>query len=143
MNALLFHPDQELLFIRQQKRILSELNKDSVRFYPFYPVYCPLCSKIFQTCPPAEIKKMIASVSVKNCVVTEKSLVFPVEILLRDGNVVSEQITAGIQTADGGTELDTDFFPFRMECRIFRIARIETDGFTTAFYDTVWVKNKK
>lgn len=140
MNALLFHPDQELLLIRQQKRILSMLNTDSVRFYPFYPVYCPLCSEQFQNCPPAEIKKMIASVSVRTCAVQDMSLIFPVEILLRDGSAVSERITAGIQKAGCGTGPAADFLPFSMECRIFRIARIEKNGLTTEFYETVWVR---
>lgn len=142
MNALLFHPDQELLLIRQQKYIFRTLNEDSVRFYPFYPVYCPLSAAVFQNHSPAELKKLISSVSIKNCIIEENALLFPAEIQLCDGNTASERIIIGTQKAGGEVEPDAEFLRFSMECRIFRIARIEINGFTTEFYDTVWVKNR-
>ena len=144
INALLFHPDQELMLIRRQKQILSELNRNSVCFFPFYPIYCALESGTFKNHTPEEIKKMIAGVLVEDCTIKDEKLIFPVRIQTDGGTVITEQITAG--TKKEGADVEKTCFgrePFQLNCRIFKIARLEISGFTTEIWDDVWVKLRK
>ena len=144
INALLFHPDQELMLIRRQKQILSELNRNSVCFFPFYPIYCALESSTFKNHTPEEIKKMITGVLVEDCTLKDENLIFPVRIQTDGGTVITEQITAG--TKKEGADVEKTCFgtePFQLNCRIFKIARLEISGFTTEIWDDVWVKLRK
>lgn len=143
LNAIIFHPDQELILIKEQKNILSFLNQEKIFFYPYYPVYCFFESKKLNELTPKELRNEISNIKILSPELTDENLFFPVSITLKDSSIQKEKIIIGIRTNTKYTEQKLINQTFCMECKIFKIATIKKIGFSTEIWDDIWVKLSK
>ena len=64
--TILFHQAQELILINEQKRILKELNKIRIDFYPVFPLWCFIKSELPVICSAKELKSLIKKVEINS-----------------------------------------------------------------------------
>lgn len=135
-----FNPSTENQLIKKQKEILFRLNSTSEksRFFPNYPILCPLNAEIFSNKNAHDIKKIITALSIKQLKLENSEIYFSVEIQT-ENSTAEEKILIG--TAENNAVLEV-LEDTNLKCRSFQIAELKKTGFTYEIWNPVWCKLK-
>lgn len=146
--TILFHQAQELILINEQKRILKELNKIRIDFYPVFPLWCFIKSELPAVSSAKELKSLIKKVEINSPVSEKENLMFPVRIEFNDGNKIEESIIFAVSANKNQEErillpekiLSSADIKYPLLCRIFRAADIKISGANFEVFNPVWIK---
>ncbi len=143
IKVIRLHKDDEILFIKEQKRILADLNsvqKENIAF-PFFPFLIELKDKYFEQKTIPELKKLFSSVTIEKTVISENQIFCPVKIKMHDQTEFSEKLVLGT------LKTTQEENPNAEKClsknlKIFQIAEEQKSGIQTELWNSQWVKCK-
>ena len=136
-GTIILNPNQELLLIKEQKRILQTLNKNSVCAVPVYPLYIFLQNEQFKKKQPIDIKSIISKIRVFSAKIENDDIYFPVVIQTTDKMDFNERIIIGKTKKE--EELSKDF---ELDLKIFRICLTKKENHTLEVWHDIWCKLK-
>ncbi len=142
-KAIRLQKDDELLIVREQKRILQILNNSSQQniAFPFFPILAELNSPYFNEKSITELKKTFKSVTIEKAIISENKIIFPINILMNDYFSFSSQIVIGTLQKEQENSQKINFEnQFQKKLRIFQLAEIKKTNFTTEFWNCTWIK---
>ena len=138
--AILFHQAQELILLREQKRILRILNESAVTYYPLFPLWCFLEGALGER-NPAQLKRAFRSVTLHAPREKENTLIFPVAIDLNGENPAEAAVAFAVQAhplpAPPQIIPDASLYPIR--CKTFRLTFVQKNGAATEAFSPVWI----
>lgn len=142
-KAIRLHKDDELLFVKEQKRILTFLNSSCEKniAFPFFPLIAELDSDYFENKSCQELKNSFKNVVIEPAVLIEEKIFCPVNIVMKDGFEFKSKLLLGLckgkEKNTETAELESSFFK---KIRIFQLAEIKKTLFQTEFWNNVWIK---
>lgn len=146
-KAIRLQKDDELLIVREQKRILQTLNNSSNNSlqkniaFPFFPIFAELNSPYFSEKSVAELKKSFKSAQIENAIIFENKIVLPINIIMNDDFFFSSQIVIGTLNKKETNLPKIDLLSnFQKKLRIFQLTEIKKTDFITEFWNCTWVK---
>ena len=142
-SAILFHQAQELILLREQKRILRILNDRAVAYYPVFPLWCfcddPVCARELE-----KLKRAIRSVTLHTPCVKENALIFPVAIELCGQAAAEASVVFAVQASPQCAAPErlpvAELFPIR--CKTFRLAAVRQNGAAYEAFSPVWAMSR-
>lgn len=136
--------DDEILFIREQKRILLELNSSEIEnvAFPFFPLLIELKDEYFEQKNVPELKKLFYSVLVEKAVVSENQIFCPVKIKMCDQTEFSEKLLLGTLKKSPEEKSTNAEKCISKKLKIFQIAEEKKSGIQTELWNPQWVKCK-
>ena len=144
-TVILLNPNQNVRIKNTVKEILKKINLENIYFLPERPVLIDISH--FHS-EEKNLKEEIQKITVKNAVLKDLKLFFPVEIILKNKSF-SEKITYGTFKAknDEPESLKNHEFSFEgfpMNLKSFRIAKFQKneETFSWSFFDEIWCKIK-
>ena len=144
-TVILLNPNQNVRIKNTVKEILKKINLENFYFLPEKPVLIDI--SLFHS-EAKNLKEEIQKITVKNAVLKDLKLFFPVEIILKNKSF-SEKITYGTFKAKNGEpesleKHEFSFEGFPMNLKSFRIAKFQKneETFSWSFFDEIWCKIK-
>lgn len=141
-KVIRLHKDDEILFIREQKRILRDFNsseEENIAF-PFFPLLVELKNDYFEKKTVPELKKTFCSVLIEKAVFSENQIFCPVKIKMNDGSEFSEKLLLGtLKKSPEEKSFNTEKC-LSKNLRIFQIAEEKKSGIQTELWNPQWVK---
>ncbi len=141
-KVIRLHKDDEILFIREQKRILLELNsseKENIAF-PFFPVLIELKDEYLEQKTVRELKNSFASVLVEKAVISENQIFCPVKIKMCGQAEFSEKLLLGtLKKCPEEKSINVEKC-LSKKLRIFQVAEEKKSGIQTELWNPQWVK---
>ena len=149
-TVILLNPNQNVRIKNTVKEILKKINLENFLLYinkinkfNYFTLYL-----IFSHSEAKNLKEEIQKITVKNAVLKDLKLFFPVEIILKNKSF-SEKITYGTFKAKNGEpesleKHEFSFEGFPMNIKSFRIAKFQKneETFSWSFFDEIWCKIK-
>ncbi|MBQ9237903.1 MAG: hypothetical protein IJ191_01095 [Treponema sp.] len=83
MVVIILHPTEQLIIERAAQKIIAEKNGDGIRWYPHYPRWVVFEQR--NAVDYAAVKAHAAQLIVSNAEANGNALIFPVNIIWRDG----------------------------------------------------------
>ena len=144
-TVILLNPNQNVKIKNTVKEILKKINLENFYFLPEKPVLIDINHFYSEE---KNLKEEIQKITVKNAVLKDLKLFFPVEIILKNKSF-SEKITYGTFKAKNGKpesleKHEFSFEGFPMNLKSFRIAKLQKneETFSWSFFDEIWCKIK-
>ena len=144
-TVILLNPNQNVKIKNTVKEILKKINLENFYFLPEKPVLIDISHFYSEE---KNLKEEIQKITVKNAVLKDLKLFFPVEIILKNKSF-SEKITYGTFKAKSGKpesleKHEFSFEGFPMNLKSFRIAKLQKneETFSWSFFDEIWCKIK-
>ncbi len=134
--------DDEILFIKEQKQILRDLNfceEENIAF-PFFPILIELKNVYFEEKTVPELKKLFHSVLIEKAVFAGNQIFCPVKITMSDGFEFSEKLLLGTLKKFPEEKSFNEEKCISRNLRIFQIAEAQKSGIQTELWNTQWVK---
>ena len=142
-KVIRLHKDDEILFIREQKRILKALNsseKENIAF-PFFPLLVELKNDYFEQKNIQELKNLFHSVQIEEATVLENQIFCSVKIKMSDCSEFSVKLLIGtlkkIPEEKNSINMEKSI---SKNLRIFQIAEAKKSGIQTELWNPQWVK---
>lgn len=142
-KAIRLHKDDELLFVKEQKRILSFLNSSCEKniAFPFFPLIAELDSNYFENKSCMELKNSFKSVVIAPAVLIEEKIFCPVNIVMKDGFEFKSKLLIGLcKSKEKNTKAEELKSSLFKKIRVFQLAEIKKTLFQTEFWNNVWIK---
>ena len=144
-TVILLNPNQNVRIKNTVKEILKKINLENFYVLPEKPVLSDISHFYSEE---KNLKEEIQKITVKNAVLKDLKLFFPVEIILKNKSF-SEKITYGTFKAKNGEpesleKHEFSFEGFPMNLKSFRIAKFQKneETFSWSFFDEIWCKIK-
>ena len=144
-TVILLNPNQNVKIKNTVKEILKKINLENFYFLSEKQVLIDISH--FHS-EEKNLKEEIQKITVKNAVLKDLKLFFPVEIILKNKSF-SEKITYGTFKAKNGEpesleKHEFSFEGFPMNLKSFRIAKLQKneETFSWSFFDEIWCKIK-
>lgn len=134
--------DDEILFIKEQKRILWNLNSSEAEniAFPFFPPFVELKNVYFEKKTIPELKKSFHSVLIEKAVFSENQIFCPVKIIMSDGFEFLEELLLGtLKKFPEGKSFNAEKC-LSKNLRIFQIAEAKKTGIQIEFWNPQWIK---
>ena len=150
-KAFLFHSEEELFLAKLQKNLLSKINENEVRIFPFFPVFAPCEDEKLNKMGEREFnsylkERALSAFFLKPCT-DAKGIFLPLELNLKNGDRILSPVRIAV-FSDKKNPVDLkkilsdsdlpDAFPYNL--KRLRTISYECTGFETKFYDEKWLK---
>ena len=144
-TVILLNPNQNVRIKITIKEILKKINLENFYFITERPALIDISHFYSEE---KNLKEEIQKITVKNAVLKDLKLFFPVEIIFKN-KIFSEKITYGTFKAKNGKpesleKHEFSFEGFPMNLKSFRIAKFQKneETFSWRFFDAIWCKIK-
>ena len=142
-KCLQFHKDDELILVREQKKIIKLINslEDKNSAYPLFPLFCPLSNPDYEGIPNSQFKNIFSKIKIQNIEILENKLFFNVCIETNEQKIFQEKLYfARLSKWDEKINKIIKEEIFEKEIRIFQIIEIKKTGFSYEIWNPVWCK---
>lgn len=142
-KVIRLHKDDEILFIREQKRILSLLNspEETNVAFPFFPLLVELNDAYFERKTVLQLKKSFEKIQVENAALSENEIFCAVKIKMTDGFESAGKLLLGTCKKNPENRIffssEKDFFK---EIKIFQLAEEKKSGIQTELWNSQWCR---
>lgn len=142
-KVIRLHKDDEILFIREQKKILSLLNSEEETniAFPFFPLLIELKDNYFEQKSIPQLKKNFEKILVEQAVLSEGKILCAVKIKMHDGFEAAGKLLLG---TCGKNQKSTSLLNSRQglskEIKIFQLAEEKKSGIQTELWNSQWCR---
>lgn len=142
-KAITFHPNQTIILIKEQKRIIHILNSTGGIIFPVYPLWIFLKTPEFETLSQKEIATYIKSLKIEGAYICDSRIVFPVKIMTYNNTIIKEALVAANIKKMPFTPAITN--NFSMECTIFKISEAIHHEISHSYtlWNPIWHKTRR
>lgn len=142
-KVIRLHKDDEIMFIREQKKILSLLNSEEETniAFPFFPLLIELKDSYFEQKSIPQLKKNFEKILVEQAVLSEGKILCAVKIKMHDGFEATGKLLLG---TCGKNQKSTSLLNSRQglskEIKIFQLAEEKKSGIQTELWNSQWCR---
>lgn len=138
-TGIVFHRDDQLMIVREQKKIIGKCISSGHKTFPFYPLNCLFKGEWANGKSAKELKAEIIGIELLHTTICKGQLLIPVRVTLREGGTAMESVLIG--NVVGAMDLETSS-TFEKKIRVFQLADIKKTGPVTEVTNPVWCKIK-
>lgn len=141
-KAITFHPNQTIMLIKEQKRLIHILNSMGGVIFPVYPLWIFLTDPEFEMLSQKEIATFIKSLKIEGASVCDSHLVFPVKMMTYNNTLIKEKLVAArIKKMPSTPAITNDF---SIECTIFKISEALHNEISHSYtlWNPIWHKTR-